>query len=213
MIPLRTLTASLIIPCMKERKIEFRGDSIPFIYARYNITWANERCIELALARNFMMGVSSERILEIGNVTPHYFGKVHTVVDKYEEGALQVDIVDYEPNRDFDLILSISTIEHIAFDENDGTEHKPEEVAKKIRVALDRCLSLLASGGKFVITVPMGYNPALDGMVIDDSLGCDRAVWFKRFPGRIWREVKKEEGLACRYGVPYPFANGIMLAE
>lgn len=210
--PIRSVLAPLAIPLLRERAIVLRGESIPLLYARHNVTWANERCVELALARQFLAGVPAERVLEVGNVTPHYFGGGHTVVDKYEPGALQVDIVDFEPDRRFDLILSISTFEHIAFDEAGGPE-EPEAVAVKIRAALDRCVALLAPGGKFVITVPMGYNPALDAMVAADGLGCDRVIWFKRFAGRVWREVGREEGMGCRYGSPYPFANGIMLAE
>ncbi len=210
--PVRTVMAPLVIPLLRERAVEFRGDSIPLVYARHNVTWANERCVELALARRFLAGVPEERVLEVGNVTAHYFGGGHTVVDKYEPGALQVDIVDFAPGRRFDLILSISTFEHIAFDEAGGPEG-PEAVAAKVRAALDRCLGLLAPGGTFVITVPMGYNPALDAMIAADGLGCGRATWFKRLPRRDWREVGREEGMGCRYGSPYAFANGIMLAE
>ncbi|MCY4573552.1 MAG: hypothetical protein OXF01_12210 [Gemmatimonadetes bacterium] len=210
--PIRTGMAPLVLPLLKERTVVFRGESIPLVYARHNVTWANERCVELALARRFLAGIPAERILEVGNVTPHYFGGGPTVVDKYEPGALQVDIVDFESDRRFDLILSISTFEHIAFDEAGGPQ-EPEAVAAKIRAALDRCKGLLAPGGKFVITVPMGYNPALDAMIAAGGLGCDRATWFKRFPGRQWREVGRGEGMGCRYGSPYPFANAIVLAE
>lgn len=210
--PIRMLMAPLVIPLLRERVVVFRGESIPLVYALHNVTWANERCVELALARRFLDGIAGERILEVGHVTPHYFGGGHTVVDKYEPGALQVDIVDFESDRRFEQILSISTFEHIAFDEAGGAE-EPEAVSAKIRAAVDRCLALLAPGGTFAITVPMGYNPALDEMIAADELGCDRATWFKRFPGRQWREVEREEGLECRYGSPYAFANGIMLAE
>ena len=216
--PVRTVIAPLVIPLLRERAVEFRGDSVPLVYARHNVTWANERCVELALARQFLAGVPAEQILEVGNVTPYYFGGGHTVVDKYEPGTLQVDIVDFESDRRFDLILSISTFEHIAFDEPGGPEEAdgtggPDAVAEKIRAALGRCLGLLAPGGTFAITVPMGYNPALDAMIAAGDLGCDRAAWFKRFPRRVWREVGRAEGLGCRYGSPYPFANGVMLAE
>ena len=120
--PIRSVMAPLVIPLLRERVIHFRGESIPLVYARHNVTWANERCVELALARRFLAGIPPERILEVGNVTPHYFGGGHTVVDKYELGALQVDIVDFESDRRFDLILSISTFEHIGFDEAGGPE-------------------------------------------------------------------------------------------
>ena len=210
--PMRTALAPVVIPLLRERAVRLRGESIPLVYARHNVTWANERCLELALARRFLAGIPPDRVLEVGDVTRHYFGGGHTVVDKYEPGALQVDIVDFESDRRFDLILSISTFEHIGFDEADGPE-EAGAVAAKIRAALDRCLGLLSPGGRLVITVPLGYNPALDAMIGADDLGCDRATWFKRFPRRRWREVGREEALACRYGSPHPFANGIMLGE
>lgn len=216
--PVRTVMAPLVIPLLRERRVCFRGVSLRLVYARHNVTWANERCVELALARRFLTGVPAEEVLEVGNVTPRYLGGGHTVVDKYEPGALRVDIVDFESERRFRLILSISTFEHIGFDEAGGPEEPgaPEEleaVAAKIRAALNRCIGLLVPGGTLVVTVPVGYNPALDAMIAGDELGCDRATWFRRFPGRRWREVGREEGMRCRYGSPYPFANGIMLAE
>ena len=89
----------------------------------------------------------------------------------------------------------------------------PEAVAAKVGAALDRCRGLLAPGGVLAITVPLGYNPALDAMIAGDELGCARATWFKRFPHRRWRSVPRSEALLCRYGRPYAFANAILLAE
>ena len=210
--PARQAMAPLIIPMLTARSIEYRGASHPLVYARHNVTWANERCVELALARALMAGVPPERLLEVGHVTPHYFQGGHLVVDKYEPGSLQVDIVDFTPTERFDLILSISTFEHIAFDEP-GTSPAPEAVAAKVGAALNRCRNLLAPGGLLAITVPLGYNPALDAMIADGELGWDRATWFKRFPRRRWLQVPRSEAVRCRYGSPYPFANAILLAE
>lgn len=210
--PVRLVMAPLIMPMLRERSVEYRGASLPLVYARHNVTWANERCVELALARALMAGVPPERLLEVGNVTPHYFRGGHLVVDKYEPGSLKVDIVDFAPAERFDLILSISTFEHIAFDEP-GTTPALEEVAAKVAAALDRCRGLLAPGGLLAITVPLGYNPALDAMIANDELAWDRATWFKRFPRRRWRQVPRSEAVRCRYGSPHAFANGILLAE
>ena len=124
-----------------------------------------------------------------------------------------MDIVDFEPGRLYALIISISTIEHIEFDETDNLEAITEDVEKRIRAAIDRCLDLLSPDGKFVITVPIGYNPVLDRMIAYDLLGYNLAAWYKRYPKRSWREVSKEEGMSCRYGSPYPYANCIMIAE
>ncbi len=210
--PARTILAPAIIPLLRERSVRYRGASLPLVYARHNVTWANERCVELALARALMADVAPERLLEVGHVTPRYFGGGHRVVDKYEPGSLQVDIVEYRPARRFDLIVSISTFEHIAFDEP-GEPPAPRAVAAKVGAARDRCLDLLAPGGLLAITVPIGYNPALDAMIAADELGFDRATWFKRFPGRRWRRVSRSDALACRYGTPHAFANAILLAE
>ena len=210
--PARGALAPLIIPLLRERSVEFRGASLPLVYARHNITWANERCLELALARALMADVPPERLLEVGHVTPHYFRGGHLVVDKYEPGSLEVDIVDFAPAERFDLILSISTFEHIAFDEP-GATPASEAIAAKVSAALNRCRSLLAPGGLLAITVPLGYNPALDAMIANDELGWDRATWFKRFPRRRWRQVPRSEAVRCRYGSPYAFANAILLAE
>ena len=210
--PIRWALAPLTIPFLGARAIEFRGASLPLVYARHNVTWANERCVELALARALMAGVRRGRLLEVGHVTPHYFPGGHLVVDKYEPGSLRVDILDFESPARFDLILSVSTFEHISFDEP-GAPATPWAIAANIRAALDRCLGLLAPGGVLAITVPLGYNPALDAMIADDELGAHRATYFKRFPRRRWRQVSRAEAARCRYGSPHAFANAILLAE
>ena len=210
--PLRWTLAPAIIPLLEKRFVEFRGTSLPLVHARHNVTWANERCVELALARALMEGVRPERLLEVGRVTPHYFQGGHLVVDKYEPGSLQIDIVDFETRQEFDLILSVSTFEHIAFDEP-GAAADPGTIAARVGAALDRCRALLAPGGLFAITVPLGYNPALDAMIAHDGLGCARATWFKRFARRHWRRVSRAEAVRARYGSPYAFANAILLAE
>ena len=210
--PARWILAPLIVPLLRHRTVEYRGAALPLVYARHNVTWANERCVELALARHLMAGVPPERMLEVGHVTPHYFGGSHRVVDKYEPGSLQIDIVDFESDARFDLILSISTFEHIAFDEP-GEPGEPGTVSAKVRAAVARCRALLAPGGVFAITVPLGYNPALDTMIAEDQLGSHRATCFRRFPRRRWRQVSRREAMRCRYGSPHAFANAIMLAE
>lgn len=210
--PVRRVLAPLIIPALRERSVDYRGTSLPLVYAGHNVTWANERCVELALARALMAGVPPGSLLEVGHVSPHYFRGGHLVVDKYEPGSVQVDIVDFAPAGRFDLILSISTFEHIAFDEP-GEPAEPEAVAAKVSAALDRCRSLLAPSGLLAITVPLGYNPALDAMIAAGELGWDRATWFKRFPQRHWRQVSRAEAVLCRYGTPHAFANAILLAE
>jgi len=55
-------------------------------------------------------------------------------------------------------IVSISTIEHMGWDE---TPRDP----KKIPLALENLIECLAPGGEVVVTLPMGYNIYLDKLL------------------------------------------------
>ena len=48
--PLRCAFAPLIIPRLAKRNFIFEGQSLPLFYHRYNMTWANERAIEVPIA-------------------------------------------------------------------------------------------------------------------------------------------------------------------
>ena len=118
----------------------------------YNHTWLNERCIEIPLALDFLR--PGMRVLEVGRVLDHYRPFPHDCVDKFEPGAVNVDVVDYKPSENYDLILSISTLEHVGWDEDRNRE--------KIHVAIRHLRSLLKPGGVLVATLPTGYNQNLD---------------------------------------------------
>src|SRR6185503_4401855 len=123
--------------------------------------------------------------------------------DKFERGPhiINVDIVDFAPAARYDLILSISTFEHIGFDdESSGSS------GEKILAALANCRRLLSERGLLVITVPTGYNPDLDEMIGRGSLGCSAQHFLRRTGRRQWRPCGKDEALTCRYRDPYPYA-------
>jgi SAM-dependent methyltransferase len=174
------------------------------------MTWATERAVEVPIAREFLERYAGRRVLEVGNVTPYYLDTAHTVLDKYERGPgiINADITDYAPGDRFDLILSVSTFEHIGFDdEMDG------DSGVKISRAITTCRGLLAAGGQLVLTLPLGYNPALDRMIADRQLGCNRAIFLKRTGRLAWQTVDAEAALACEYGRPFPYANAVMIAQ
>jgi len=149
-------------------------------------------------------------VLEVGNVTPHYLDTAHTVLDKYERGPgiINEDIADYSPTERFDLILSVSTFEHIGYDDEANGES-----GEKISQAITICRGLLTAGGQLVLTLPLGYNPALDRMIADGKLGCDRAIFLKRTGRLAWQTVDAGAALACEYGRPFPYANAVMIAR
>ena len=82
------------------------------------------------------------------------------VVDKYETmpGVLNVDIVDYNPETRYDAIVSVSTMEHVGFDE---TPIDYDKTAKAILKLFD----LIKPDGRILVTVPTCYNPRIDEFI------------------------------------------------
>lgn len=124
-----------------------------------------ERTIEVPIARAFVEERrSSGPVLEVGNVLAHHAPFPHPVVDRYEraEGVENVDVVAYRPAERFPSILSVSTLEHVGFDET-------PRVPGKFRAALDHLRTeCLAPDGAMLVTVPLGQNPEVDRYVLDE---------------------------------------------
>src|ERR1700735_3325460 len=101
------------------RTFEFDGRRFSYFVAAYNKTWENERTVELPIGVDALERHADGRILEVGNVLKHYVNSPHDVVDKYEQSTrtFQMDVLDFEPAQLYDLIVSLSTFEHIGFDE------------------------------------------------------------------------------------------------
>jgi len=208
--PLRTTFASWITPRLPVKEFQFQGNRLKLFYHAYNMTWACERCVEVSIGRHLVQRAGSGNVLEVGNVLGHY-GKIsHTVLDKYErgEGVINQDILAFTPPNRFDLILSISTFEHIGFDdESEGGS------GVKIQAAIQACKNILAQGGVLALTLPIGYNPELDQMITADELQAARSTYLRRVGKLEWEECSKTLALACPYKSKYPYANAIMVAE
>jgi SAM-dependent methyltransferase len=175
---------------------ELDGQRYPYLYNRHKFTWLTERAVEVPVAQALVDAHAADRVLEIGNVLSHYRPQQHVVVDKYEQapGVLNRDVLDLGGLDRFDLIVAISTLEHVGWDES------PRDPAKAKR-AIDVLQSLLAPGGLLAITVPVGYNPAFDAALSSGDVPLDRAVALRRAGGTRWREVTP----AAVWSVPYDF--------
>ncbi len=179
-----------------------------YFYNFYNITWKNERTIEVPIVWNFVEHHRGKRILEVGNVLSWYFPIHHEVLDKYEiaEGVINQDIVDFNPTEKYDLIVSISTLEHVGWDE---TPREPQKVFQ----AIEHLKTLLNASGMLVITVPLGYNTALDGFIKEKRLTFTKQIFMKRgSKNPEWTEINPAEAIEIA-GLGYRLRpNAIMIA-
>ena len=142
------------------RYFEFDGKRYRYLYAFYNATWTAERKIEIPIFLDIIGKYGEGNILEVGNVLRHYVRMRHDVVDKYEvyPRVINEDIVNFKSQKKYDLIISISTLEHVGWDEAIVDSQKPA-------AAITNLLGLLKLYGRLVFSFPLGYNPHLDKLI------------------------------------------------
>jgi len=179
------------------------GERLRYLRHWHATTFLNERTIELPVVAAELRRARPERLLEIGNVLNYYLSYPHVVVDKYEvtPGVLNEDVVEFCSAESFDMIVSISTIEHVGWDET------PKDPDKTIR-AVGHLRSLLSPAGRLVCTMPLGYNLHLDAHLASGRLPFDEVRYLKRVSARNeWQEVRAEDVRGAAYGHPYMHAN------
>jgi hypothetical protein len=123
----------LYFKTFKHSKFAFNGQNFSYFYHWYNKTWRNERAVEVPIIWNIVKKYKRKRILEVGNVLSHYYPIRHEILDKYEKapGVINLDVVDFKPAKKYDLIISISTLEHVGWDEK---PKEPKKVYKLLRI-------------------------------------------------------------------------------
>ncbi|MEY2452987.1 MAG: hypothetical protein QOD92_2561 [Acidimicrobiaceae bacterium] len=173
----------------------------------YNRGWRNERAVELALGRGFLADNQGRRLLEVGNVLAHYGVAGHDVLDKYEDApnVINDDIVDFTPEVPYEAILSISTLEHVGWDE------KPREPDKTLR-AYHAMRAMLAPGGTMLLTCPIGQNSYLDEYIQQEALEFPERHYLLRVTrDNVWREVELSAVRGAVYHHPYRNANALFV--
>ncbi|MDR4467711.1 MAG: hypothetical protein MRJ68_05315 [Nitrospira sp.] len=142
----------------------FDRKSYPYLYHFCNKTWKNERGVEIPIFRELLLEHDGQRVLEVGNVLSHYFPIHHDVVDKYEvaPGVINQDIVEFVPPERYDLILSISTLEHVGWDES--------------RVSRPNCCAPSNTCGTDVWLPADRSSPACHLATTSSSTGCSATV-------------------------------------
>jgi len=121
--------------------------------------------------------------------------------------AKKITIFTYKSKKKFDRIISISTFEHIGFDEE-------KKDPKKAINAIKHVQSMLAKRGKCVISVPTRYNVDLDYYFREYAIQYPaRVAFYMRTSETKWMLSSREKVLKQQYGSPYPCANGLIVAE
>ena len=209
-IMLSPLAPAFVIATRKHKTFNLNEEFYKYFYNSYNTTWYNERTVEIPIAYRYFEACAGSK-LEIGNVLQHYYKLDRTdldIVDRFEKGykVINEDILTFSPNKKYNAILSISTMEHI------GQDYGEEHDGKKLMKAFKHVIDLLAVNGEFFCTMPIGENPVVDKNLELNRFGFDEEYYMKRISeDNKWVQCLKNEALEMEYGKPYDFANAIVI--
>ncbi len=187
----------LAVKIIPKKHFDYNESRLEYFQHPKNLVWTNERSIEIPIIMDYIKKSPAQNILEVGAVLPHYFPQFkHDVVDKFERGKnfINEDILSFKPKEKYDLIVSISTLEHVGFEDD-------LKDSKGILKALNNLkVNCLAEKGKMVITLPLGYNKDVDGHLFNQRLGFSQEYYFKRKNiFNTWVEIVREEAKEIKF--------------
>ena len=189
------------------KTFKFQGRIYHYFCHKYNTSWKNERAVEVPIVWEKVKNCHG-KILEVGNVLSHYHSVTHDVLDKYEKAkhVINQDVVDFHPTERYDMIVSISTIEHIGWDE---IPKEPRKVLHAIKNLKSNCL---APKGIMIITAPLGHNPELDRTLKQGNTDLGKQCYLKRLTKEnLWKESDLDDVQNVKYDSPFPNANAIVI--
>jgi hypothetical protein len=164
--------------------------------------------VEIPIALEHVRAFAGRRILEVGNVLSHYDPFPHTVIDKYERAphVANVDVVEYRPAEPFDLVVSVSTLEHVGWDEE---PREPDKILAAFDNLVRHCVK---PGGRMVVTAPVGYNAFLDTAVASGAIAFTSKSYLRRLSRWVhWQACTADDVRGARFDHPYPFANALLV--
>ncbi len=178
------------------RTFKFNRKKYSYFYHRNWITWNNERSVEIPIVWEIIKKYIGKDILEVGNVLKNFFMFNRDIVDKYEiaPGVLNEDIIDYNPKKKYDIIITVSTLEHVGWNE------EPREPLKFFK-AIENIKRLIKSGGKIIITMPKGNSPVLDDLIMEGKMPFTKSFFLKRVSkNNRWKQVSLKKIKNAEYG-------------
>jgi SAM-dependent methyltransferase len=192
------------------RTFIFNEKEYTYFYNNYNYTWENERSVEVPIILDYVLPFleKKKRILEVGNVFNRYFrGIEHDCVDAYEKwpGIINQDVCGYTPLFKYDLVFSVSTLEHVGFDYNQNEPYK-------ILRAIEHIKSITKPGGKIIVTLPFGEG-VVSEVLRDGRLKFDETFYMKKISVYEWRQCAYEDAKDSKYDAPFHAANSIIIGS
>lgn len=218
----------------KEKKLKYNFS---------NLYQGTERVVEIPVVVDFIknLNIDKKRILEVGNTLSQFQNlyseidiKSRRIVDKFEvaDGVENLDIMTLPASEKYDIIFSISTMEHVG-QEYRGPNTPPRDLEAPLK-AIVKIYDLLNIGGKALISVPFGK--LTDGLfyiqfskeylnLLVHKYNIPREAlnnfFLKRTalqinndnPKQVWIEAQENEFDDVYYNHPYTYANGIAFIE
>ncbi|MBN2421490.1 hypothetical protein JXB27_04390 [Candidatus Woesearchaeota archaeon] len=194
----------------KGRKFEFENEKLYYNLSKYGMCWNSERTIEMPIIIKILdkMNAKHRNMLEIGNVLNNYKKYGQIVVDKFEKnkGVINEDILNYKTKKKFDIMVSVSTLEHVGWDE---TPSKPENILLAVKNIKQ---NILKKGGILLFTIPIGYNPYIDSLIAKNKIKLEKEWYFKKISlSNKWKETTKKYAFSREYNYPYECANALFI--
>ena len=190
---------------LSQCKFTYRGKKYKYFYHRYNATFTNERSIEIPISKELIDKYRGKDILEVGNVLNRYIHFDHIVLDKHEiyPGVVNEDVVNYKTDKLFDLIISVSTLEHVGFSMGEKLE------PGKFKKSVSNLIKLLKKDGLFFVTLPMFYNAEIDRLLSRNEMVFQEEYFMKRTSAlNHWVQIDKKQALVGpHYNSKYIWGN------
>jgi hypothetical protein len=187
---------------------KFQGNIYHYLFHPYNTTWKNERTVVIPIVWNIVTKYQEERkrILEVGNVLSYVFEVSHDVLDKYEiiDGIVNEDVVNFHPSQQYDLIVSIFTLQSVGWDET------PKD-NKKFIYAIENLKTILAENGQLIIIHVLGYNLEMDKFLKNGMIQFNEEYYLKRISNYKWQEASWEDVKDLEYDYSIPTARGVVV--
>lgn len=188
----------------------FNGNKLKYFWHNHNLAYQNERKVEIPIAMWFLYSQEKgTKVLEVGNVLRNYgFRDRRDILDKYDSSpcVINQDVVDFSPKEKYDAIISVSTLEHVGWDEEN---RDPEKIPRAIKNLKENCL---LPRGTMLVTLPLGYNTYFDDYIKSGGDIFTEKYFLKRVSAENeWKQVEYSEVADSKFGEPFNNANAMFI--